>query len=334
MPSKLGLALWGTAPVPVLAAQARLAEDAGFESVWVIDSQLLCRDVFLTLAACLAATATLKVATGVTNPSTRHVSAAAGALATLAELYPGRVMAGVGTGFSSLRTIGLGAAKLSELEAFTRDLRVLLGGGTVTFSQGVIGGVDWLSDHDAPAVPVLIAASGPRTSRLAGRIADGAILLQGVAPDLVARSLEWVAMGNRDRSDALPLPEVTCWVPLAVGATRAEGYDRVRGRVASALMQGRLDTYRDEDRDHIAALRATYDNFAHASETPRHAAHVPDHLVQRYAAAGDPAEVRDCLNALSETPGVNRIVLTAHGSGVPLEDTLRLLAKSVLPALV
>ena len=97
---KLGLSLWGTVPVADLARQARLAEEIGCDSVWVIDSQLLCREVYLTLAACLMQTTTLRVATGVTQPATRHPSVAAGSLATLAEMSGGRAVMGIGTGFS------------------------------------------------------------------------------------------------------------------------------------------------------------------------------------------------------------------------------------------
>jgi hypothetical protein len=53
---KLGLALWGTEPVQVLAEHAALAERVGFESARIIDSQLLCREVYVTLAACLMRT--------------------------------------------------------------------------------------------------------------------------------------------------------------------------------------------------------------------------------------------------------------------------------------
>src|SRR5262245_45456402 len=47
--SSLGISLWGTVPVAELARQAHLAEAIGCDSVWVIDSQLLCREVYVTL---------------------------------------------------------------------------------------------------------------------------------------------------------------------------------------------------------------------------------------------------------------------------------------------
>ena len=162
----------------------------------MIDSQLICRDIFVTLAACLAATSRISLATGVTNPLTRHVSATASAIATLEEMHPGRVLAGVGTGFSSLRTIGMPAAKATELERFVVDLKALLRKDGVAFQNGVRGGMPWLQ-RPCPA-QVVVAASGPKMTRLAARIADGAILLQGVAPDLLDRGIGWLADGAKD----------------------------------------------------------------------------------------------------------------------------------------
>ena len=71
---RLGLTMWGTEPVAAMVRHAVLAERIGFDSVWLIDSQLLCRDVTVSLTAILSATNTLRAATGVTQPVTRHVS--------------------------------------------------------------------------------------------------------------------------------------------------------------------------------------------------------------------------------------------------------------------
>jgi alkanesulfonate monooxygenase SsuD/methylene tetrahydromethanopterin reductase-like flavin-dependent oxidoreductase (luciferase family) len=83
---RLGLALWGTEPAAALVRHATLAESIGFDSVWVIDSRMLCREVTVTLAAILMATQRIRAATGVTQPVTRHASVMASAMATLSEL--------------------------------------------------------------------------------------------------------------------------------------------------------------------------------------------------------------------------------------------------------
>jgi len=328
---KLGVALWGTQPVPELVEQVRLAERLGFESVWVIDSQLICRDIFVTLAACLAGTSRIALATGVTQPRTRHVSVTASAIATLEEMFPGRVLAGVGTGFSSLRTIGMSAAKASELERFVLDLKTLLGKGSADYDNGVRGGITWL-ERPCPA-EVVIAASGPRITRLAARIADGAILLQGVAPDLIDRGIGWLRDGAAEVGRDFDALSVTCWTPLGVGATPAAGRNEVRARVASALMQTSPDRLEGEEREAVAKLKASYQDYAHASSRPDHAALVSDRMVARYAIAGDATEVAERLAALMAHPRLDRIVLTPQGGSASLDEVLLTLEKHVLPKL-
>ena len=327
----LGLALWGTDPVSNLVAQAQRAERMGLESVWVIDSQLICREVFVTMAAILAATSRIRVATGVTNPKTRHVSATACALATLNEMYPGRVLAGLGTGFSSLRTIGRRRARLAEFESFASDLRDLLGGRPCEFEGGVSGRIAWLGGTGN--VPVLLAASGPQTTRLAGRIADGIILLQGVADDLVARAAAWVTDGRSQGAATSNSFSVTCWVPFGVAEASDEARAEVRPRVASALMQARPEHLGDDDREVAERLRAAYDSFAHADRMPAHATLIPDDLIARYAVAGSPSEVVTRLGHLIANPHLDRIVLTPQGGQRSLDDTLAMLEDQVLPAL-
>jgi 5,10-methylenetetrahydromethanopterin reductase len=274
---------------------------------------LLCREVYLTLGACLAATTTLRVATGVTQPATRHASVAASALATLVEAYGDRVMMGIGTGFSSLRTIGLPAARIAEVERYVVTVRDLLRGG-----------IAWL---DRPMnVPMVVAASGPRMTRAAVRFADGVILHQGISADLLARALGWAREGGA-------LPEVSCWVPYAMADDPREARDRVRARVAGALMNTNPDWFEGDDRDAVLRLQQSYNVSDHATAQPHHAALVTDSLIARYAVAGTPEEVRRQLARLMAQPGIDRIILTPQVSGagaLPIEQVLRDLAAKVL----
>jgi 5,10-methylenetetrahydromethanopterin reductase len=327
--AKLGIALWGTQPIRRLVEQVQLAERIGFESAWVIDSQLICRDVFLTLAACLASTSRISLAPGVTNPLTRHVSVTASAMATLEEMYPGRVFAGVGTGFSSLRTVGMPAAKATELERFVVDLKTLLRKESVAFDNNVRGGVTWL-DRPCP-VPVVVAASGPKITRLAARIADGAILLQGVAPDLLDRGLGWFDDEANSAGRNLDQLTITCWTPLGIGPSSAAGRDDVRARVASAIMQTHPDWFEGDELDAIRKLKASYRDYEHASSRPNHAALISDRMVERYSIAGDAAEVSERLSLLLAHPRLDRVVLTPQGGAASLDEVLRLLEKAVLP---
>jgi 5,10-methylenetetrahydromethanopterin reductase len=321
---RLGLALWGTEPASSLAHHAALAESIGFDSVWVIDSQLLCREVIVTLAAILMATKGIHAATGVTQPVTRHASVMASAMATLSELSNGRAIMGIGTGFSSLRTIGMTQAKIADVEAYAATVRALLRGEPVAFAD-TDASLSWL---EAPApVPIVIAATGPRMIRAAGRIADGVILHHGVSPDLVGRALGWLGGAA---------VEVSCWTPYSLGSGPTEARDRIRGRVAGALMNAKPEWFAGTEREAVERLQSGYDVGHHAASAAGHAAIVPDSLVDRYAIAGTAGEVRDQLRRLLDTPGVDRVILNPQivGPGAkPLETVLREFERDILPGL-
>jgi 5,10-methylenetetrahydromethanopterin reductase len=323
---QLGLALWGTVPVAELARQAKLAEEIGCDSVWVIDSQLLCREVYVTLAACLAQTTTLRVATGVTQPATRHPTVAASAMATLHEMSGGRVVMGIGTGFSSLRTIGLPSARIAEVEEYASAVRRLLRGEHVACDRGVQACITWIT---APMdVPIVVAASGPRMTRAAAGFADGVILHQGISPELLDRALGWVREGASETT-----PEISCWVPYSMADDPREARDRVRARVAGALMNANPDWFEGEDRDAVIRLQQSYDVSDHATAQPHHAALVTDSLIARYAVAGTPAEVREQLSRVMAQPGIDRVILTPQVSGeaaLPVALVLRDLQDRVL----
>ena len=309
----LGLALWGTEPIDRLVAHARKAEAIGFESVWVIDSQLLCREVYVTLTAIALATSHIRIGTGVTQPVTRFPSVTASAMASLQEISGGRAMLGVGTGFSSLRTLGLAPARLAELKAWVTVVRTLLRGETAVLEGGTTGRIEWLTGPTG--VPVLVAASGPRVSRAAGRLADGAILLQGVSPDLLARGRRLLDEGalsaGRDPADV----EASVWSAIGLAEDPRAARDQVRGRVAGAVVNVDIDAFSGVERDFVAGLKAGYAYGQHASPNADHAASMPDSLVDRYAIAGTPSDVRARLRSVLDQPGIGRVILTPQVPG-------------------
>ena len=92
--------------LPVFIDSVRKAEESGYARAYLVDGQLLWRNVFVYMALGLDATERIPFGTAVTNPYTRHPSVLANAHATLAEIYPGRVILGIGRGDNSVRTLG------------------------------------------------------------------------------------------------------------------------------------------------------------------------------------------------------------------------------------
>src|SRR2546428_4793260 len=127
---QVSLRVPGTAPRPDVIRLIQQVEAAGFDGAGILDSQLLCRDTFVTMALAATHTSALTLFPAVTNPLTRHASVLAGAIQTVEELAPGRGKFAVGTGYTPASTIGRGAARLGGLPGGPRTARRLLGGGS------------------------------------------------------------------------------------------------------------------------------------------------------------------------------------------------------------
>src|SRR6059036_9251 len=112
------------------------AETKGFTHAWLADSQMVWADVYQCLALCAINTTTIKLGTNVTNPSSRIAPVTACNFATLNVLAPGRVVMGIGTGNTARRTLGMPAARLSELAEHVRICRGLFQKETVPYTEG------------------------------------------------------------------------------------------------------------------------------------------------------------------------------------------------------
>src|SRR2546423_12166400 len=128
----------GTAPMRELIKLIQQVEAAGFDGAGLLDSQLLCRDTFVTMALAATHTSALTLFPAVTNPLTRHASVLAGAIQTVEELAPGRTKFVIGTGYTSASTIGRKPATLAQMRACIRTVKALLAGNSVDF-QGIPG---------------------------------------------------------------------------------------------------------------------------------------------------------------------------------------------------
>jgi 5,10-methylenetetrahydromethanopterin reductase len=162
-------------PLPKLAGElAARAEAAGWDGIAFTDSQNLTGDVFAGLALAAKATSRIGLATGVTNPVTRHAAATASGIATVHALSNGRAVLGIGRGDSALFQIGLEPAPVADFAKFVADVATYLRGGAVD-QRGFASRVRWLADLKLPPVPVDVAATGPRVIEPAAGSADRSI---------------------------------------------------------------------------------------------------------------------------------------------------------------
>jgi 5,10-methylenetetrahydromethanopterin reductase len=307
---KFDLAILASEPLPVVVRQVQLAERLGYDTAWITDTHLVCRELWVTLAACATATSRIRLGPGVTVPHSRHVSVTASAVASLEELAPGRVVIGVGTGGSSAQTMGLrlqDVGRVATLEAMGTSLRRLLAGERVRFETGIDGRLAWL---DGPrAIPVYLAGSGPKMLETAGRLGDGAIVYATVRPDVLEAALAHVAAGAARSGRTLGDLDVALWAPASIGRDRALARDHARGRVASACRHPLPVRLSDEDEADMRRVREAYDPYQHATAGSRHRTLVTDRLVDLMALAGTPEDVRAQVERLRGVRGLSRIIV-------------------------
>jgi len=157
---------------------ARFAEELGYTRVWAFDSPALYGDVWIALARAAEATECIGLATGVAVPFSRHVMVTASAIASVAELAPGRLACAFGTGFSAAKALGRKPAKWSEMRTFMTRLRGLLNGDIVDIDGAMCRMLH--SPGFAPPrpidVPLYLAPIGPKGLAAARDLADGVIL--------------------------------------------------------------------------------------------------------------------------------------------------------------
>ncbi len=327
---KYGVGIVSNQPLPRVVEQVKLAEDLGYESVWMIDSQLTCRELYVTLTACALATSRIKLAAGVTAPRTRHASVTAGAFATLHDIAPGRLILGMSVGNTLVNSIGAKRSTIASLEEYVGKVRGLLGGGEVEFGWGVRNGISYL---DGPTgIPIYFAVSGPRTTRSAGRVADGVLIHYGAVPSQVRQGLELVKEGELEVGRNPGEVEKAVWVITSVAEDLAVARAHVQGRVLTMLKMVDISRFSEEEQQTIEVFNRDY-KMATLSGGDTEPVPGLDPFIDSLTVSGDRGEVKEKVAALAEMPEISEVVITLPGAGGPyptIEEIMRSFAGVVL----
>ena len=306
-----------------------LAEEQGFDSVWISDHFQPWKHndghapfSLAWLAALGERTSRVTIGTSVATPTFRyHPAIVAQALGTIGALNPGRVVLGVGTGESMNEVPATGMKWPNYKERFRRLresielMQRLWTEERVTF-EGEYYRTESATIYDRPdePVPIYLAASGPTAARLAGRVAQGFICTSGKAPELYKETL---------------LPN------LDEGLHKAgRGRDEVEFMIE---MKVSFDTDRDramEDTRHWAALALSPEEktgIEDPVEIEKRAAALPlERAASRWIVSSDPEEQVERIAPYVEM-GFRHLVF--HGPGPDQERFIRLYAEHVIPRL-
>lgn len=338
-------------------------EEAGFDGIGVTDSQNLAGDCWVALTAMAHATTTLKLATGVTNPVTRHPAVTASAAQAVSILAPapdggGRVTVGIGRGDSALAHLGRAPASVDVLERYLIALRGYLSGDGVEFDDldfhesvapdvATLGLADtpprselrWRRDSD-PVVPVEVAASGPLVIAASARSADRVLLAVGAD----RARIEWgIEIARQARIDAGLDPDGVsfgAYVQVVPHHEPVEARAMAEGGLTTfarfCVMHGRVTgPVSDEQRAVFEQIHASYNMNQHTRTGSDQTGVLTPAFIDDFAAVGTPDRVVDKLREIAGL-GIEKVIVSGPSSGSDREraaESHRLMTDVVIPAL-
>jgi coenzyme F420-dependent glucose-6-phosphate dehydrogenase len=316
-------------PPKQLLEFASLAEHLGFDSVFISDHFQPWRHTgghapfsLSWLGALGARTSRIIMGTSVLTPTFRyHPSVVAHAFGTLGDMFPGRIILGIGTGESLNETPASGMVWPEQKERTARFresielIKQLWSEDRVSF-RGQYYRTEYATIYNRPEqpVPIYIAAAGPVIAKLAGERAEGFICTSGKKPELYRDTL---------------LPNVSAGL---------ENVGRAHHEIDRMIeMKVSFDTDYEralQDTRHWGALALSPEEKMNV-EDPLEMERLADALTveraaSRWLVSADPEEHVEQIRPYIEL-GFNHLVF--HAPGPDQERFLRLYAERVLPRL-
>jgi 5,10-methylenetetrahydromethanopterin reductase len=244
-------------PTPQSVQLAQLAEELGFDRVWLYDTPALQLDVWMGLAMCATATQRIGLGPAVLIPSLRHPLTTAAAIATLETVAAGRTAYAIGSGFTGRRALGQKPMRWTDVVTYVQQVRSLLRGDEVVIDGAAVAmlhGAGHAPDRPID-VPWLIGAGGPRGVAAAAELGAGVFTTRPTA------GFEWSAL-------------------LAFGTVIGDGEDVESTRVLEAAGPGAAVAYHAlyEQKSAVLHTLPGSNEWVAAIETvPDHSRHLAIH---------------------------------------------------------
>ena len=321
----------------------RLADRAGVDVIGLPDSPALLQELYVVAALCAQHTGRARIMASVTNPVSRDPSVTASALLTLAEMAPGRIALGIGTGDSAMWGVGLRPATVAHLRDYIVAVKALLHGEEADY-RGRRFRMQWSDLPSGHDIAVIVPVSGPKVLRMACEVSDGMLLSMGFGTHNVDYVRSLVEEGCR--SAGRDPDELELWwnSEVVFGDSIDDALSRGMGVGTEWLTMGTLEGKQIPDHLKQALVQFNADSHNLGSEyqdESRERALIDrakqlglyDWLLSRAPGLwGTPADVARRLREL-ETQGMDRWMFYVGRSESDRMNQLRLICDGVMPLL-
>ncbi|HWQ19511.1 MAG TPA: 5,10-methylenetetrahydromethanopterin reductase [Methanotrichaceae archaeon] len=301
---------------------AKLAEDAGFQNIWITDHYNN-RDVWTTLAVLSLLTNKIKLGTGVTNPYTRNVAITASSIASINELSGGRAILGIGPGDkATFDKMGIDWDKpltrvkdaVAAIRAFHSKEQVNQAGfkgAQLAFSSG--------------RIPIYIGAQGPKMLELSGAIADG-VLINASHPDDFKFAVPMIRQGAEKAGRKPEDVEVCAYASFSVDKDQAKAVNASK-IVVAFIVAGSPENVLERHGIAPGEAKAISDSLAKYDFKSAMAAVTPK-MTEAFSISGTPQDCRARVDELLKT-GVTQVVVGSP-IGPNKESAIKLIGKQVI----
>jgi alkanesulfonate monooxygenase SsuD/methylene tetrahydromethanopterin reductase-like flavin-dependent oxidoreductase (luciferase family) len=236
--TKFGITFIPPFPPEKLVEYGRMAEEAGFDTLWIYEDCYYAGG-FSSAATLLAVTKQIQVGIGILPIPVRNPLFLAMEIATLARLYPGRFLPGLGHGLDIwMKAVGAyPKSPLKALEETVTAVRCLLSGEEITM-QGSHVYLDRakLQFVAAQVPPLYVGGVREKTLRLAGRVGDGTLLTCVSSPAYMRWAVEHINAGVAEAGKTQHIRGV--WAASKVGPDGEIARAAVRRWLAEAIQYG------------------------------------------------------------------------------------------------
>ena len=270
---KYGININGDLGAEVLKKCAATVEDAGFDFIWVGESESFIHP-FSVMAAVLENTSEVTVGTGIISPRINRCEHIIRAFKTLAEVYGERLVIGIAGGdIDQLRTLGIGGG--SYIETIDNCLQSI--------------------NHNNSTIPKFVGASGPRMIGYASSSADG-VLLNFVHPSFIRWALRFF-----ERKDII---KVAYGPSLLYPNEKLKGYLRISAaRVAVGYNKAFIGEFGFQRQVEEIGCILKKKEFARLGDHD-------DFLLANFAIVGEASDFKERIKEL-ECLGIDQLVFSA-----------------------